>query len=691
MIRTIPPDQLSEEEAAAELQALAAEIAYHSDLYHNHDAPEISDADYDALFRRNEEIERRFPHLIRQDSPSQKVGAAPQGAFAKVTHSIPLLSLNNAFTFEEIAEFDTRLRRFLGMKQEDELKFLAEPKIDGLSCSLRYENGVLVLAATRGDGSTGENVTANARQVPSIPQKLTAPFPAVIEVRGEVYMERHEFTALNQRRAASGEVLLANPRNAAAGSLRQLDPAITRGRPIAFFAYAVGEVSESLGTTQSQIRDRLHQMGFTLNSPVRLCESPAELDDYYQYIQTQRPHLPYDIDGVVYKIDRLDLQDRLGFVSRAPRWAIAHKFPAQQARTVLKDILIQVGRMGTLTPVADLEPVTVGGVVVSRATLHNEDELERKGVWIGDTVIVQRAGDVIPQVVAAVLSERPKTAHPFVFPTTCPVCGSAAVREEGAVARRCTGGLICEAQAALRLRHFVSRDAFDIEGLGERTIRDFHAAGIVKTPADLFRLATHPELNLENWEGWGRKSVENLLAAIEARRSIAMDRFIYALGIRQVGEATAKLLAQNYISFAQLRAAMHEAADRDSAAFQELTAIEQIGPLVAADIVDFFAEPNNQIVLDELLKEVTVLDAPPRTHKHALIGGKTVVFTGTLETMTRSEAKARAESLGAKVAGSVSAKTDYIVAGSDAGSKLAKARELGLKILTEAEWAALIK
>ncbi len=687
--RDIPAHQLSDDEATAELAALAAEIAHHSELYHNKDAPEISDAAYDALFRRNEEIERRFPHLMREDSPSQRVGAAPQGSFAKVTHSIPLLSLNNAFTGEEVAEFDARIRRFLGLPAEAELAFLAEPKIDGLSCSLRYEHGRLVMAATRGDGTTGENVTANARMVPSIPQTLAAPFPDVIEVRGEVYMERHAFKALNERRAAAGEVLLANPRNAAAGSLRMLDPAITAERPIAFFAYAIGEVSEKLGPTQSAIRNRLHRMGFTLNSPVQLCANPAELELYYQEIQIQRPHLPYDIDGVVYKIDRLDLQERLGFVSRAPRWAIAHKFPAEQARTVLNGILIQVGRMGTLTPVADLEPITVGGVVVSRATLHNEDELARKDTRVGDTVIIQRAGDVIPQVVSVVLSERPAGAVPFVFPDTCPVCGSAVVREEGEVAKRCTGGLVCDAQSALRLRHFVSRAAFDIEGLGEQSIREFHMAGLVKTPADIFRLSTH-EANLATREGWGKKSIENLFAAIEARRRIALDRFIYALGIRQVGEATAKLLAQNYVSIGHLRESMMAAQDREGEAWQVLTAIEQIGPLVAADLLDFFAEPNNQAVLDDLLAEITVLDAPPLALKHAAVGGKTVVFTGTLETMTRSEAKARAESLGAKVAGSVSAKTDYVVAGSDAGSKLTKAKELGVAVLTELEWAELV-
>jgi DNA ligase (NAD+) len=572
---------------------------------------------------------------------------------------------------------------------------VAEPKIDGLSCSLRYEQGRLAVAATRGDGTTGEDVTRNARMVATIPQQLQPPFPDVLEVRGEVYMERHAFTDLNARRAAKGEVLLANPRNAAAGSLRQLDPKITAERPVAFFAYALGEVSEPLGQTQSDIRARLAAMGFTLNRPVELCHSEAELLAYYERIQAKRPHLPFDIDGVVYKIDRLDLQERLGFVSRTPRWAIAHKFPAEQARTVLNDITIQVGRMGTLTPVAELEPITVGGVVVSRATLHNEDELARKDTRIGDTVIIQRAGDVIPQVVAVVPEARPAGAVPFVFPDKCPVCGSAAVREEGEVARRCTGGLICDAQAALRLKHFVSRDAFDIEGLGERTIRDFHASKLIETPGDIFRLADPARGTatlLESWEGWGKKSIDNLFAAIEARRSIGLERFLYALGIRQIGQATARLLAQRYGSLSALRNAMQAAiVDRDSPEYHDLTAIEQIGPSVAADLLDFFAEPNNIRVIDDLLGEMTVTDAAPLAHGDSPVAGKTVVFTGSLETMTRSEAKARAESLGAKVAGSVSARTDYVVAGVDAGSKLAKARELGVSILTEAEWGALLQ
>jgi DNA ligase (NAD+) len=681
----IPIDQLTEEEAAAELERLAKEIAHHGDLYHNKDAPEISDADYDALFRRNEAIEARFPELIRPDSPSQKVGALPQSAFKKVTHARPMLSLGNAFAREDVGEFVERVYRFLGLKEDATLEFVAEPKIDGLSCSLRYEHGRLVLAATRGDGTTGEDVTRNAAYVAGVPQKLTAPFPAVLEVRGEVYMERDAFLEVNRKRAEEGEALLANPRNAAAGSLRQLDPAITAARPIKFFAYALGEVSEKFSNTQSGIRARLKKLGFALNTPDALCASVDELLAYYKKIQERRPHLPFDIDGVVYKVDRLDLQERLGFVSRAPRWAIAHKFPAEQTRTILNDIVIQVGRMGTLTPVAELEPITVGGVVVSRATLHNEDEIERKDVRVGDTVILQRAGDVIPQIVSVVKAERKPGAVRFIFPDTCPVCGSGAVREEGEVARRCTGGLICAAQAALRLRHFVSRAALDIDGLGARTIEEFFVDGLLKTPADIFRLKKHRDAILTR-EGWGEKSVDNLLAAIEARREISFERFLYGLGIRQVGEATARLLAQHYRSFAHFRSEMAAAQAHDSDSFRDLTAIDQIGPSVAADLLDFFAEDNNRRVLDDLLGELVVRDAAPPAASGSPLAGKTIVFTGTLETMTRSEAKARAEALGAKVAGSVSAKTDYVVAGADSGSKLTKARELGLTILSEEDW-----
>ena len=692
-LRDRPVEQLSPEDASAELAALAAEIAHHDRLYHQQDAPEISDADYDALRRRNDAIELRFPELVRSDSPTQRVGAEPAAAFRKVKHAVPMLSLGNAFAPEEISEFVQRIRRFLGLKPEDSVELLAEPKIDGLSCSLRYERGRLVLAATRGDGTTGEDVTANARTVEDIPKVLSGRALEVLEVRGEVYMERSAFIAMNERRAAAGEPLFANPRNAAAGSLRQLDPRITIERPIRFFGYSYGEVSEPLGKTLSEVRDRLASWGFVLNNPAELCDGPDKLLRYYEQVQAERPNLPYEIDGVVYKVNRLDWQERLGFVSRAPRWAIAHKFPAQQAQTILRDILIQVGRTGSLTPVAALEPITVGGVVVQRATLHNEDEIQRKDIRIGDTVVVQRAGDVIPQIVRVVEERRPADAQPFVFPETCPECGSLAVREEGAAVRRCTGGLVCPAQAVERLRHFVSRDAFDIEGMGEKIVRAFFEEGWVRQPGDLFRLKQRSETSdrpLEAWEGWGKTSAEKLFNAIEARRTIPLDRFIYALGIRQVGQATAKLLARTYGSLPAWRQAMGVAQDPLSDAYHELLTIEQIGASVAKDILAFFAEAHNREVLDDLQAQLNVTDFVQPKASASPVAGKTVVFTGTLETMTRPEAKARAEALGAKVAGSVSGKTDYVVAGADAGSKLGKARDLGVQVLTEQEWLVLI-
>lgn len=686
-----PVDDLTEEEAATELAALAASIAHHDTLYHQQDAPEISDAAYDELRKRHAAIETRFPELIAADSPSFKIGAAPAAGFRKVRHAVPMLSLANAFTAEDAAEFLARIRRFLGLGSDAAVALVAEPKIDGLSCSLRYENGLLVQAATRGDGTEGEDVTENVRTIASVPQRLQGNPPAVLEVRGEVYMDKRDFAALNERRAAAGEDLFANPRNAAAGSLRQLDPAITRERPLRFFGYAWGEVTTPLAATQWQARHALAAFGFTLNEPAVRLDSLDALLAYYARIENERPHLPFDIDGVVYKVDDLALQERLGFVSRAPRWAIAHKFAAEKARTMLNDILIQVGRTGALTPVAVLEPVTVGGVVVSRATLHNEDEITRKDVRIGDTVLVQRAGDVIPQVLGPVDTDRPNRGKPYQFPTHCPECGSLALREEGGAVKRCTGGLICPAQAVERLRHFINRNAFDIEGLGEETIREFFAEAWVKQPADLFTLeARGVRTLLLARPGWKEKSVTNLFNAIEARRTIPLDRFIFALGIRQIGEATAKLLARRYHSIHALRAAMAEAQVHGSAAYGELLGIEQIGESTADDLLAFFAEPHNQAALDALLGQVTVTDIEAPTAGDSPVAGKTVVFTGTLETMTRQEAKARAETLGAKVAGSVSAKTDYLVAGADAGSKLGRAREAGVTVLTEAEWRTLI-
>ena len=695
-LRGRPVDALTPDEAATELEALAKEIAGHDIAYHQHDAPTISDAEYDALRRRNAELEALYPELIRPDSPSARVGAAPAGGFRKIRHAVPMLSLGNAFTAEDVHDFLASVRSFIKELRDDPerpVAIMAEPKIDGLSCSLRYEKGRFVQAATRGDGSEGEDVTANVRTIKDVPQRLNGAAPDVLEIRGEVYMDRSDFAALNARRAEAGEPIFANPRNSAAGSLRQLDPSITASRPLRFFGYTWGEVSEPLGKTIAEIRKRFSDWGFRLNEPSRLCHSAEELLAYYDEIGALRSSLPFDIDGVVYKVDRLDWQERLGFVSRAPRWATAHKFPAEQAQTVLKAIDIQVGRTGALTPVARLEPITVGGVVVSNATLHNEDEIRRKDVRIGDTVVVQRAGDVIPQIVRVIPERRPEGAAEYVFPDHCPECGSLAVREEGEAVRRCTGGLICPAQAVERLRHFVSRNAFDIEGLGDKHIRAFYADGLIKTPGDIFRLAEKDKASLtplRSREGWGPKSAQKLFDAIESRRTIPLDRFIYALGIRQVGEATAKLLARHYGSFAAWRAGMEAAQDREGEAWRDLTAIDQIGPSVADDLLAFFAEEHNRTVLDDLAAQLTVEDfVRPRATSSA-VAGKTVVFTGTLETMTRPEAKARAEFLGAKVAGSVSGKTDYLVVGADAGSKAAKARELGVTTLTEQEWLDLI-
>jgi DNA ligase (NAD+) len=684
----------TEDEAAAELARLAAEIAHHDRLYHQQDAPEISDADYDALRRRNNEIEARFPELIRADSPSRRVGAAPAAGFAKVTHSIPMLSLENAFDEADVRDFFAGVRNFFRRPEdvakvaEDAIEVMAEPKIDGLSASVRYEHGRLVLGATRGDGVTGEDVTTNLRTLASVPKQLSgAGWPDVLEVRGEVYMEREGFFAVNAEREAAGEPVFANPRNVAAGSLRQLDPAITARRPLKFFAYAWGEVSAPFARTHEEALKRFHDWGFTVNPRSRLCHGVDEVLAAYHEIAADRAELPYDIDGVVYKVNDLALQQRLGMVSRAPRWALAHKFPAQQAQTVLNDITIQVGRMGSLTPVAVLEPITVGGVVVQRATLHNEDEIARKDVRIGDTVIVQRAGDVIPQIVGVILDRRPKDAKPYEFPEHCPICGSIAVREPGIVARRCTGGLICAAQAVERLKHFVARDCFDIEGMGSKHIAEFWEDKLIRGPGDIFRLKAE---QIVDREGWGDLSARKLIGAIDERRRIALDRFINALGIPQVGQATARLLARHYRSLAHWRAEMEAAQDEESPARAGLLDVHGIGADMAADIIGFFAEPHNRELLDDLAHEVDVLDyeAPSRGTASPL-AGKTIVFTGGLETMSRSEAKARAEALGANVASSVSAKTTYVVIGADAGSKAAKAAALGVTTLDEAEWLKL--
>ena len=703
---TRPVGDLTDAQAKAELERLAKEIARHDDLYYRHDAPAVSDADYDALRERNAAIEARFPALVRPDSPSQRVGAAPVAAFGKVRHAVPMLSLGNAFADDEVAEFAARVRRFLGLGAQEPVEVVAEPKIDGLSISLTYDKGRLALAATRGDGEEGENVTANVRTIRQVPQRLAGKgVPDRIEVRGEIYLPHADFKTLNEEQAANGGKVFANPRNAAAGSLRQLDPSITARRPLRFFAYAWGLASTLPAKTQSGVIEAFGAWGLPINPLMRVCATIEEMLAFYREIGLARADLGYDIDGVVYKVNRLDWQERLGFVSRAPRWAIAHKFPAEEAVTRLLDITIQVGRTGALTPAAKLEPVTVGGVVVSNATLHNEDEIARKDIRVGDTVMVRRAGDVIPQVLGVVMEKRPAGAEPYRMPEVCPACGSKAVRETDAktgradVVRRCTGGLICPAQRKERLKHFVSRNAFDIEGLGEKQIELFYDEGRIVQPADIFTLAARdaalPEADrLAKKKGFGAKSVENLFKAIEARRKVPLDRFIYALGIRHIGETTARDLAKALGTFEGFRAAAEAATagGKGSDAYQDLDNIEGIGETVIDALAAFFSEPHNVTALDDLLAEVTV---EPFVRSAAAEGspvaGKTVVFTGTLERMTRGEAKALAERLGAKVAGSVSKKTDYVVAGADAGSKLAKARDAGVAVLTEEEWLGLVR
>lgn len=768
-----PVADLSLADAEAELDRLAAELARHDALYHAEDAPEISDADYDALKRRALEIEARFPELTGETSPSQVVGAAISTQFAEVRHGMPMLSLDNAFSPEEVTDFEARIRRFLKLSADDHVAFVAEPKIDGLSASLRYENGVLVQGATRGDGKTGEDVTANLRTLADIPRTLSGSgWPDVIEVRGEVYAPNAGFDAFNAAAEAEGGRTYANPRNFAAGSLRQKDPSITAKRPLRFFAYAWGETSAPFADTQARALKALESWGFRVNPRSERVEDAQGLIGLYDGLQADRAGLGYDIDGVVYKVDRLDWQQRLGFVSRTPRWAIAHKFPAQQAQTVLEGIDIQVGRTGSLTPVARLHPVTVGGVVVRNATLHNEDEIARRDVRIGDTVILQRAGDVIPQILAVVPDKRPADAVPYVFPTHCPVCGSEAVRPEGEVRRRCTGGLICDAQLVERLKHFVGRRAFDIEGLGEKQLIAFHERGWLKEPADIFRLARDEEklALLRAEDGYGETSVRNLVAGIDARRVISLDRLIFALGIREIGEQTSLLLARHFGSWSEFHAGALEAAagmpsadwtrlteghgvsartlsvlsaaqpsaadpwpeapidqklalafpgvaaparralaelasdwsgvvrlseiarsEGPSPRLSEIATIAGVGPVAARAIAEFFHEPHNREVVNALIAELRTVEDAERPETDTAVAGKTVVFTGALERFTRNEAKARAESLGAKVSGSVSKKTDYLVAGPGAGSKLAEAQKHGVQVLTEEEWLALIE
>jgi DNA ligase (NAD+) len=694
----IAVDELTAAQAKAEHARLEAEIAAHDRRYYQDDAPSVSDAEYDRLRQRYSAIEARFPQLRTTTSLTQRVGAAPSARFAKVRHSLPMLSLDNAFAEDDVRDFVGRIRRFLRLSDDEDIAFSAEPKIDGLSMSLRYERGTLVTGATRGDGNEGEDVTANIRTLADVPQRFKGSgIPAICEVRGEVYMTKHAFLALNKRQAETGGQIFANPRNSAAGSLRQKDPSITASRPLGFFAYAWGEMSEMPADTQSGMIKWFEACGFKTNPLTRLCRGLDALLKFHREIEAQRGTLDYDIDGVVYKVDRLDWQERLGFVSRSPRWAIAHKFPAERAITLLKDIEIQVGRTGALTPVAKLEPVTVGGVVVQNATLHNADEIARLDVRIGDTVQIQRAGDVIPQVLSVILEKRPRGAKGYEFPKRCPcplhtevVRDQTATGEEGAIAR-CTGEFACPYQAVEHLKHFVSRRAFDIDGLGDKQIELFYERGWVKEPAEIFTLEQrNGKIHLQDVEGFGETSVRNLFGAISARREIALERFIYALGIRHVGETTAVALARGYGTWQAFHDAGLKLAQGDEDVRADMDALDQIGDTVIDSLRDYFAEAHNRRRVERLAKEVNIRVAE-KPRSDSAVAGKTVVFTGTLERMTRDEAKASAERLGAKVSGSVSKKTDYVVAGPGAGSKLADAKKLGVKVLTEDEWMKLIR
>ncbi len=686
-VSTNDPKQMDMFEAADELAILAAAIAYHDSRYHGADDPVISDAIYDRLVARNRDLEAAFPNLIRADSPDARIGAPVASGFGKVRHARPMLSLSNGFSAQDVTDFVIRVRRFLSLNDDDELALTAEPKIDGLSLSLRYESGRLKQAATRGDGSEGEDVTANIMQVDAIPKELFGTPPAIIEVRGEIYMDREDFLMLNETQQADGGKLFANPRNAAAGSLRQKDANIISGRKLRFFAYAMGECSAEIAKTHWDFLATLANYGFAVNTLSKLCLTVAEMLDTYKAIGDVRATLSYDIDGIVYKVDRHDYQGRLGQVARAPRWALAHKFPAEQAQTIIRAIDIQVGRTGAMTPVARLEPITVGGVVVSNATLHNEDEINRKNIRIGDTVVIQRAGDVIPQIVCTIRNKRPKDSIEYRFPELCPVCGANAIRPEGEAVRRCTNGINCDAQRLEWLKHFVSRDAFDIEGLGVRQIEQFNELGLVALPADIFRLNIRQQ-EIATLDGYGEISTRNLMTSIDARRTIKFDRFIYALGIRQVGQATARILALHYDSLDKLLTAIAPDADIEAAA-AELMEINQVGELMASDIINFFLTQKTRDMVIDLASEVTIIP-PDRPAHDSPVSGKTFVFTGTLAGMSRAEAKARAESLGAKVSGSVSAKIDFLVAGANSGSKARKAGELGVTVLDENAWLALI-
>ena len=691
--------ELTEIEAKKELRELSSELKYHDDLYYNKDAPKLSDTEYDALRRRNNKIEDRFPNLRLVDSPSQRVGVSPRSGFRKARHAQPMLSLDNAFEHSDVGDFVARIRRFLGFSENITVVLVAEPKIDGLSASLRYENGKFVQGLTRGDGYEGEDVTANLITIDDIPKTiLGSNVPRVVEVRGEVYMTKDDFYHLNETRKETQETLFANPRNAAAGGLRQLDPTVTALRKLHFLAYGWGEIvaasrktgnSLPFGETLVEARDRLSEFGFRLTHPSFVNSDLSELASYYEDVVAKRESFPFELDGIVYKVNCLNWQKRLSASNRSPRWAIAHKFPAERSTTVIREIRIQIGRTGALTPVAELVPVVIGGVLVSRATLHNEDEITRKDIRTGDTVVVQRAGDVIPQIVEVDFTRRGKKSRSFVFPETCPICGSEAKRETGEAVRRCTGGLSCSAQAIERLRHFISRDGFDIEGLGVKQIEVFWRDGLVKTPPDLFRLAEKRPL-LETRDGWAATSISNLLSAIEARRGIAFENFIYALGVPKVGQKNARLLALNYGRLDLFLVAMEEAKDVESVAYSSLVAIDGVGEQMAMDLVRFFSDGDNKNIVSGLLEEVRVLNFSDTTSESPL-SGKVVVFTGTLSSMTRAETKAQAQAMGLKVVGSVSSKTDYVVFGENPGSKVKKAIALDVKVMNEKEWRKFLE
>ena len=698
MTNTVPLEELTEQQAAFELERLAKELARLDDAYYRNDAPLLADAEYDVLKRRNEAIEQRFPHLVRTDSPSLRVGAKASEDFEKITHTVPMLSLANIFTEEDVFDFTGRLRRFLGLPEDGNMEFMAEPKLDGLSFSALYLDGRFVRGATRGDGNVGEDVTENLKMIKDLPLTLKSSdlfgddIPERLEIRGEVFMNKADFFALNEEQEQKGKKPFANPRNAAAGSLRQLDPNVTKRRRLSLFGYTFGETSQEKWSSQSEFLAKIKSWGFPTNPENRLCRTAAEIISYFKTLEEKRPSLPYDIDGAVYKVNRRDYQERLGFVARAPRWAIAHKFPAEQALTVLRAIRVQVGRTGALTPVADLDPVNVGGVMVAHATLHNEDEIKRKDFRVGDTVIVQRAGDVIPQLVGVKLDKRPENAVPFTFPDKCPVCGSHVVKIDGEVAQYCSGGLVCPAQAVERLKHFASRNALDIEGLGAKNMEYFFERGWIKTPADIFLLEDRFKDDVRKLEGWGDKSADNLFSAIRrVRENAPLDKFLFALGIREVGQATARLLADRYLSMQALLDGVDRARDRKSEAYEELLNIESIGTVIAEEILDFFGEASNRDELSRLLNLLNVRDFVRQSKTNSPLAGKTVVFTGTLTSMTRNEAKAKAQSAGAKVAGSVSKKTDFVILGTDAGSKADKARDLGVALLEEEEFNTLCR